>query len=96
MPYALKQKTTAELFSCTLINIYDFPYHGVKVWEERETAERDYASFLAEQGSDEPWLWEVVELSEDQNKMCNVKLNNNPAKRVYLGEQGRIEARIDT
>lgn len=93
MPYALKHRETAELFACTLVNAYDLPYHGVKFWHEREQAEREFASFLGEQGVDRPWQWEVVELEEGLLKMGNVKLSNNPEKRVFLTAEGRIEAR---
>lgn len=93
MPYVLKHRETSELFACTLINAYDLPYHGVKFWLEREAAERERASFLSEQGVGLPSQWEVAELDENQLKMGNVKLNNNPARRVFLTEEGRIAAR---
>ena len=92
MPYALKNKETSELFSCALENIYGIPYHGVKLWEDREAAEADAPSFLVERGACDPWRWEVVGLDEHQAKLCNVKLNNNPNRRVFLTEEGRIDA----
>lgn len=94
MPYALKHKETSELFSCTLVNIYQFSYYGVKLWDDQETAEKEFAAFVASQGVDEPWIWEVTELDENQAKLGNVKLNNNPNKRVFLSEDGTIKARM--
>jgi hypothetical protein len=91
--HALKNRSTGELFSCSLVNIYDFPYHGVKVWQDADEARAEYASFLALQGVNEPWVWELHELEENQVRLCNVKLNNNPAKRLFLTAEGRIEAR---
>ncbi|MFM9327454.1 hypothetical protein [Paenibacillus mesotrionivorans] len=97
MYYVLKHKETGEIFSCSQKNIYDFMYHGVKSWEDEDTAAAEMASVLAGQGYDEPEKWEVFDLEEEHTlKMCNVKLANNPAKRLYMREDGRLEARSDT
>jgi len=95
MPFALKNKTTSELFSCTLLNVYDLPYHGVKLWGVREKAEAEADAFLAEKGALEPAEWEIVSLDEHQAKLCNVRLGNDPKKRVYLAEDGGIVAQRD-
>ena len=97
MYYVLKHKETGEIFSCSQKNIYDFIYHGVKSWEDEDTAASEMASVLAEKGYDEPEQWEVFDLEEEHTlKMCNVKLANNPAKRLYMREDGRLEARAHT
>ncbi|WP_438444583.1 hypothetical protein [Gorillibacterium sp. sgz5001074] len=96
MPYVLQHKDTGELFSCFLTNIYDFRYYGVKVWEDREAAQAELGTITAEHGYDQPWEWEPVELGEDRVKMGNVKLNNNPDKRIYLTPEGKLEARSAT
>jgi hypothetical protein len=93
MPFVIKEKETAEIYTCELINIYDFKYHGVKVWNTRATAEAEYASFLLEQGLDELWSWEIIELEENQVKLGNVKLNNNSAKRLFLTTEGKMQTR---
>lgn len=93
MPFVLKHRETSELFACTLVNTYDFPYHGVKFWDSPEEAQGEFASFLNAQGVEDSRQWEVIELEENGLKMGNVKLNNNPAKRVYLTAEGRIQAR---
>jgi hypothetical protein len=95
MPYALKNKTTSELFSCALRNVYDLPYHGVKLWADREEAEAEADAFLTERGVENPADWEIVSLDEHQAKLCNVRLGNNPKKRVYLAEDGGIVAQSD-
>jgi len=95
MPYALKNKKTSELFSCMLRNIYDLPYHGVKLWDDRDMAEAEAAVFLAERGVGDPAEWEIASLDERQAKLCNVKLGNNPKKRVYLREDGGIDTQSD-
>jgi len=91
VPYAIKHKLTGELFTCTLINIYDLPYHGVKVWENLNVGQAEFAAFLLENGIDELWDWEVCELTEQQTKLCNVKLNNNPVKRLFFRAEGKLE-----
>lgn len=96
MPYVLKHKDSGELFSCMMTNIYDFQYYGVKAWDDAETAAAERGSLTAEHGYDQPWEWEVTELAEDRVKMGNVKLNNNPSKRVYLADGGKLEVRSAT
>jgi hypothetical protein len=93
MPFVLRHKETAEIFTCELINIYDFKYHGVKVWNQRNAAEAEYASFILEQGLDELWNWELLELEENQVKIGNVKLNNNAARRLFLTPEGKLQSR---
>jgi hypothetical protein len=93
MPYVLKHKDTSELFTCKLINVYDFEYHGVKMWNNQDIAEAEYASFLLEKGLDELWNWELLELAENLIKLGNVKLNNNATKRLFLTLEGKVETR---
>lgn len=90
MPYVLKHKETGEIFSCSLTNIYDFTYHGVKAWDEQPAAE-EYGALTAGHGYNEPWLWEVEAMEESKLKLCNVKLNNNPSRRIFLQPDGRLE-----
>lgn len=96
MPYVLKHKETGELFSCYLTNIYDFRYYGVKAWDDPETAAAEYGALTAEHGHDQPWEWEITELAEDRVKLGNVKLNNNPGKRIVLTVEGKLETRSAT
>ncbi|MNP44257.1 hypothetical protein D3C76_1381100 [compost metagenome] len=97
MFYVLKHKETGEIFSCSQKNIYDFMYHGVKSWEDEDTAAAEMGTVLAEHGVDDPLNWEVFDLEEEHTlKMCNVKLANNPAKRLYMLADGRLETRFRT
>ncbi|RAV04143.1 hypothetical protein [Paenibacillus sp. YN15] len=97
MYYVLKHKETGEIFSCSQKNVYDFMYHGVKSWEDEDAAEAELGLVLAEHGYDEPSNWEVFLIPEEHTlKMCNVKLANNPAKRIFMLPDGRLEARSDT
>jgi hypothetical protein len=91
MPYVIKHKTTNEIYSCELVNIYDIAYHGAKAWEDDEEAREQYEQFLEVRGEavDE---WELLEVDENQMKLLNVKLNNNPSRAVYW-EDGRPVAR---
>jgi hypothetical protein len=88
MPYVLKNKKTSEIFACTLINIYDFPYHGVKFWEYEDEAEAEYQMFL-QQKEASLQDWELIEVEEHQLKMFNVKLKNNPQLRLFLNDEGK-------
>lgn len=89
MPYVMKNKESNEVFACTLINRYDYEYYGVKAWEDEQTAAEEYASFLLERGFDDIWLWEIAAIDEQQLRLGNVKLNNDPHKRLIWNEQGK-------
>lgn len=93
MSFVMKNKHTAQLFSCELINIYELSYIGVKAWETREEAESEWEAFLLVHDIQPSSDWELLELTEHQMKMCNVKLANNPRRRVYMSEQGTLETR---
>lgn len=96
MYYVLKHTETGEIFSCSQKNVYDFIYHGVKSWEDEETAAAQLGALLAENNVDEPGKWELFAVEEHTLKMCNVKLANNPSKRVFILADGRLEVRSDT
>jgi len=84
MPFVIRHKRTNRIFSCMLTNIYDFEYYGVKSWDSREEAEADFASFLLLHGVEPASDWEPAEVDERLLKLFNVKLNNDPEKRVFL------------
>ncbi|WP_409341959.1 hypothetical protein [Paenibacillus sp. MBLB4367] len=95
MPFVLKHKHTSEIYTCPLINRYDIPYYGTKSWDELEEAADTYVAFLTERGlADSTADWEPYELDEHKLKMCNVKLNNNANKRIFLGANGTLETRM--
>lgn len=83
MPFVLRHTETLQLFSCHLLNQYDLTYYGTKSWDILPPP-AEYRQYLAEQGVEELDKWEVIEITPDQLKMCNVKLNNNPAHRLYF------------
>lgn len=93
MPFVLKNKKDAQLFSCKLINIYEFEYYGVKQWDFYDDAEAEIEALLQKNDAGQTKDWEIVELEEHQMKMCNVKLNNNANRRVYLTDEGALEVR---
>lgn len=78
MPYVLKHKATGRIFTRMLVNNYQLAYYGTQYWDEPEDAEREYVSLLSSQGIEEPSDWGLMELSENQLKLCNVKLKNDP------------------
>lgn len=91
MPYVLQNRVSRQLFSCMLINVYQFEYYGVKFWEDAETAEREFASFLVSQGEDRLDEWQPVEIDENTLKIGNVKLKNDPNRLVLLSEDGKVQ-----
>lgn len=89
MPFVARQKTTKDVLACSQINRYDFAYFGLKIWEDAEEAAAEYASLLLEQGMDDIWEWEIIELDDKQLRLGNVKLNNNPQRRLRWDEPGQ-------
>lgn len=96
MPYILRNHTTEEIFTCTLINIYDFPYHGTKFWEDQLTAKAEAEPFVKGSEVANPEDWELIEVDEHQLKLFNVKLKNDPNRALYLNKEGKCEVRIRT
>ncbi len=95
MPYVLKNRNTSEIFSCNLINKYDFEYHGAKSWEEEEEAVSESIPFLELYVPGETSDWEILKVDEMKMKMFNVKLNNNPARRLFLDADGKAYVTVD-
>ncbi|MFE5317504.1 hypothetical protein ACFQ88_02230 [Paenibacillus sp. NPDC056579] len=94
MPFVLKHKQTSQLYTCNLINVYRLPYYGTKFWDFEDDAATSYIPFLESKGQpvDE---WELLELSENQLKLCNVKLKNDP-QLILLWDAETQKARVST
>lgn len=82
MPFVLQHSVTMQLYTCKLINHYDLEYYGTKFWSNAEEAQ-EYPAFLKEQGIDDASFWNLIEISEQQLKVCNVKLKNDPLNQLY-------------
>lgn len=92
MLYVLRHKETSQILSTTLRNVYDLAYHGPVFWDNRREAEQTCESYLNEQNVDhgDHENWELIEISQDQLKRCNVKLNNEQDKTLFMGENGKV------
>lgn len=94
MPFLLRRKENGEIFACTLVNVYQIPYYGAKFWEDEEQAYEEYSAWLVERNED-PDAWEITQAEERQIKLFNVKLNNNPSRKIFLNAQEiKIESRL--
>ncbi|WP_165971962.1 hypothetical protein [Paenibacillus piri] len=89
MPYVLKHNLTSQIYTCTLINGYRLPYYGTKYWDDEDTAAAEALPFLLAQSVDNGEAWEPLELTENQLKMCNVKLKNDPQLSLYWDDENR-------
>ncbi|WP_274362364.1 hypothetical protein [Paenibacillus thermotolerans] len=85
MPYVLRHKETGEIAAAVLRNIYDIDYWGARWWAAPDEAE------TAAAGNPD---WAVLQVTDSRLKLMNVKLNNDPNRRLYLDEQGSI--RVET
>ncbi|MFS1512645.1 hypothetical protein VQL36_09430 [Chengkuizengella sp. SCS-71B] len=87
MPFVLKHKESSQIFTCTLINIYQLPYYGTKFWDKLKDAEEEAPAFLKEHQVSDPELWTYLEVSEQKLKIFNVRLNNDSAKSLFIDEK---------
>lgn len=96
MPFVLKHKESHQIYTCTLVNGYKLRYYGTKFWDYEEDAVEGRTPFLHNQSIPESALeqWELLELSENQLKMCNVKLKNDPRLSLYWDNSSR-SIRVD-
>ncbi|MEW9668547.1 hypothetical protein [Ammoniphilus sp. 3BR4] len=92
MPYVLKNKSNAQIFTALLPNAYGLSYYGPLSWNDRASAEENYKFILQqmEVPLEEADRWELLEVSESQLRLCNVKLNNNPRKNLYVDDEGKF------
>jgi hypothetical protein len=77
MPFVLQHKETEQIYTCTLVNHYGLAYYGVKFWPELDDAQEQALQFLESQSVIKPSSWQVIELEENEMKICNVKLRNS-------------------
>ncbi len=89
MPFVLKHKQTAQIATDTLINSYKLPYYGTKFWDVESLATEESSEYLALHGIVDASQWEIIEIEENEMKIFNVKLKNNPALRLFLDEQNK-------
>lgn len=94
MPYILKNKSNAQIFTTLLPNAYGLSYYGPLSWNDKATAEANFRSILRQMAVKEEELdmWELLEIDENQLRLCIVKLNNNPRKNLYMDHEGRFNA----
>jgi hypothetical protein len=90
MYWVIRHKVSGRIFSCKLINGYDMEYYGVKNWDDHDTALAEMPAFLKLYEKSELDEWAICEIEEMPLKMLNVKLNNNPAKRVFMDSEGKL------
>ncbi|OCT13732.1 hypothetical protein A8709_19315 [Paenibacillus pectinilyticus] len=83
MPYVLQHKETGQIYTSTLVNNYGLAYYGVKFWMELEEAEAQALSYLETQSAPELSRWQLIELEENEMKICNVKLRNSAQLQLF-------------
>lgn len=89
MPFILLHAPSSRVFTCKLVNHYDLEYYGVAFWDDRESASQQFEHMLTTHGVSNPEGWTVKEIDESVMKLCNVKLKNDPANRLYLDEESK-------
>jgi hypothetical protein len=95
LPFVLKHNESSRLFTCTLVNGYKLAYYGTKYWDFEDDAVSGLQPFLESQQVEDIEAWGLLELSENQLKMCNVKLKNDPRLSLYWDEASQT-TRVST
>ena len=91
MLVVLRKNETEEIASAMLINVYDLEYYGVKTWATIEEANAEKNVFLASNELGLPGDWQAIAAEDHKVKIMNVKLNNNPSRRVKFDSSGSVE-----
>jgi hypothetical protein len=81
MPYVLRHRSTGEIAAATLRNVYDLDYWGAEWFADAGAAENAAA------GRPD---WEPLHVTDSRLKILNVKLNNDPNRRLFMDDQGSI------
>ncbi|TCZ77250.1 hypothetical protein E0485_12395 [Paenibacillus albiflavus] len=89
MSFVLKHRLTSEIFAFPMLNNYQIPYYGVKSWTSIDEAETELASFLSNQNIQAIDDWSLHEVEDNELKLFNVKLKNDPERKLYLDDQGK-------
>ncbi|WP_373230960.1 hypothetical protein [Cohnella sp.] len=88
----MKHSTTGTLLACVQRNGYKLAYYGIRIWENAPSLEEMSEALLAEAGipleaeAGQVDDWELLELTEHEMKMANVKLRNDPSRVVAYRE----------
>jgi len=93
MPFVLHHASSGQMYTCMLVNNYRLPYYGVKFWESEAEAAEQASAFLTAQGIGDPASWQMLELEEQQMKICNVRLKNDPGLALYWGADAKPDIR---
>ncbi|MEK8128425.1 hypothetical protein WMW72_10965 [Paenibacillus filicis] len=92
MSYVLRHTITGEIAACLQKNHYDLSYYGIRQFVSEQEAQELMKGFLQEIGRDDEHRWLVVYLEEGRVKLGNVKLKNDPSRRLILHAEGNLEA----
>jgi hypothetical protein len=88
MPVVLKHKQTSQIYTCMLTNHYKLEYYGTKYWDDMTVAEAQCEEFLELMG-DIAEDWQLIEIEDQQMKIYNVRLKNDPNFELFLDETNR-------
>ncbi|WP_072327363.1 MULTISPECIES: hypothetical protein [unclassified Paenibacillus] len=94
MSYVLRHSVTGEIAACLQKNNYDLDYYGIRQWDSEQEAQEQKAMFLEQIGHDDEHRWLVLHLDESRVKLGNVKLKNDPARRLIMHPEGTLEGRL--
>jgi hypothetical protein len=92
MSYVLRHTATGEVAACLQKNNYDLDYYGVRQFASEEEANEQKSAFLRQIGHEDEHRWMVLHWDESRVKLGNVKLKNDPSRRLILHPEGKLEA----
>ncbi|CAG7621335.1 hypothetical protein PAESOLCIP111_02334 [Paenibacillus solanacearum] len=96
MPYVLRHAQTGEIAACVQRNNYDLNYYGVKQWDQELAAEQEKPHFLEAIGHNDHGEWAPVHADENRVKLFNVKLKNDPSRKLLMDAEGNLTVQTRT
>ncbi|WP_442604249.1 hypothetical protein [Paenibacillus sp. KN14-4R] len=95
MTFVLQHRDSEQIYTRILVNHYELAYYGVQNWSSEEEAQAHLLADPSLREQESKVLWEVLEVSEHQLKMFNVKLKNDPKYLLYWSQGTAIVKEVD-
>ncbi|WP_284639647.1 hypothetical protein [Paenibacillus silviterrae] len=90
MPYVLRHTQSGQIATGILRNGYNLDYYGTKWWDDEEEADAEREAFLSSVGVTDVPFWHILKVDENRLKIFNVKLKNDPSRRLFMDKEGVV------
>lgn len=91
MPVICRNRHSGEIAAGFMKNIYEFTYFGAWWWDSLQNAQSVHVADLHRLGVENSGDWDLIEIADDKLKLLNVKLNNDPRRKLIMDKDGTIK-----